>query len=206
MSAEWSTPTPLLIEMLVGYRAKGMTYAQIEAETQVAAAQAATMVREYLYENYGATSVAEQRLLQMRRLEAIISALWEQVIEQGDVMTEGKQTKNLLDTLNMITELLDLKKDRVKDEIVQLTRAQTELVHLVMSEVRVRMLDQILEMVASASTKGTAEEVRAAIRTRLASEFSTVFAEVTARAIEERGQDTVTASVGGDHGSQKIGD
>src|SRR5690606_17969204 len=138
-----------------------------EAETSIAAAWAATQINAYLFENYGATSVAEQRMLQMRRLDTIIGARWPQVIEHGDFLTEGKQTKNLLHTLNTITELLDLKKDRVKDEVVQLTRAQTELVHLVMSEVRVRMLESLMAVVAGIEPKGSAEEVKAAIRTRI---------------------------------------
>lgn len=200
-------PQHSTVEMLVSMRARGYTYAQIEAETSIDAAWAATQINAYLFENYGATSVAEQRMLQMRRLETIIGALWEQVIEQGDFLTEGKQTKNLLDTLNMITELLDLKKDRVKDEVVQLTRAQTELVHLVMSEVRVRMLESLMAVVAGIEPKGSAEEVKAAIRARIGAEFSTMFAEATERAIEAKGSQTTTVALGeAPHGEQRISD
>src|SRR5690606_6586022 len=176
--------------MLVSMRARGYTYAQIEAETSIDAAWAATQINAYLFENYGATSVAEQRMLQMRRLETIIGAPREQVIEQGDFLTEGKQTKNLLDTLNMLTELLYLKTDRVQDEVVQLTPAQTGQVHLVRSEVRVRMLASLMAVAAGIEPSGSAEEVQAAIRTRIGAEFSTMFADATARAIEAKGSET----------------
>src|SRR5690606_32360788 len=86
----------------------------------------------------------------------------------------------------MLTELLDLKKDRVKGEVVQLTRAQTELVHLVMSEVRARMLKSLMAVVAGIEPKGSAEEVNAAIRTRIGAEFSTMFAEATEPASEAK--------------------
>jgi hypothetical protein len=177
-------PQHSTVEMLVSMRARGYTYAQIEAETSIDAAWAATQINAYLFENYGATSVAEQRMLQMRRLETIIGALWEQVIEQGDFLTEGKQTKNLLDTLNMITELLDLKKDRVKDELVQLTRAQTDLVRAVLVEARLHILAELLELVQSLPGVGTAEEVKAVARQRLESGFSQIYAEASAKALE----------------------
>lgn len=176
-------PTTTLVDLLVGLRARGMTWAQIEAETEIDAERAATLVQEYLTSNYGATTVAEQRMLQLRRLEQIANALWDQVMS-GDRITEGKQTKNLLDTLNMITELLDLKKDRVRDELVQLTRAQTDLVRTVLIGARLSILDQLLDLVQSLPTNGTAEEFKALMRTRLEAGFSEIYAQASQQALE----------------------
>lgn len=176
-------PTHTLVDLLVGLRARGLTWAQIETETEIDAERAATLVQEYLTSNYGASTVAEQRMLQLRRLEQIANALWDQVMA-GDRITEGKQTKNLLDTLNMITELLDLKKDRVRDELVQLTRAQTDLVRTVLIGARLSILDQLLDLVQSLPTSGTAEEFKALMRTRLEAGFSEIYAEASAKALE----------------------
>lgn len=183
MSDEEYKPTTTLVDLLVGLRARGLTWAQIEAETEIDAERAATLVQEYLHSNYGAATVAEQRMLQLRRLEQIANALWDQVMA-GDRITEGKQTKNLLDTLNMITELLDLKKDRVRDELVQLTRAQTDLVRTVLIGARLSILDQLLDLVQSLPTSGTAEEFKALMRTRLEAGFSEIYAEASAKALE----------------------
>lgn len=176
-------PTTTLVDLLVGLRARGLTWAQIEAETEIDAERAATLVQEYLVSSYGASTVAEQRMLQLRRLEQIANALWDQVMS-GDRITEGKQTKNLLDTLNMITELLDLKKDRVRDELVQLTRAQTDLVRTVLVQARMEILQQLLEMVHTLPLSGTPEEMRAAFRVRLEAGFSQIYAEASAKALE----------------------
>lgn len=183
MPDEEYKPTHTLVDLLVGLRARGLTWAQIETETEIDAERAATLVQEYLTSNYGASTVAEQRMLQLRRLEQIANALWDQVMS-GDRITEGKQTKNLLDTLNMITELLDLKKDRVRDELVQLTRAQTDLVRTVLVQARMDILQQLLDMVHTLPLSGTPEEMRSAFRVRLESGFSQIYAEASARALE----------------------
>lgn len=176
-------PTHTLVELLVDLRARGKSWHQIEAETEIDAERAATIVHEYLTANYSATTVAEQRMLQLRRMEQVINAVWDQVMS-GDRITEGKQTKNLLDAINMVTDLLDLKKDRVKDELVQLTRAQTELVRTVLVEARLHILAELLELVQSLPSVGTAEEVKAVARQRLESGFSQIYAEASTKALE----------------------
>ena len=183
MSSDDYQPTHTLVDLLVGLRARGLTWAQIEAETEIDAERASVIVQEYLTSNYGASTVAEQRMLQLRRLEQIANALWDQVMS-GDRITEGKQVKNLLDTLNMITELLDLKKDRVRDELVQLTKAQTDLVRAVLVEARLHIQEELLELVQSLPSVGTAEEVKAVARQRLESGFSQIYAEASAKALE----------------------
>ena len=183
MSSDDYQPTHTLVDLLVGLRARGLTWAQIEAETEIDAERASVIVQEYLTSNYGASTVAEQRMLQLRRLEQIANALWDQVMS-GDRITEGKQVKNLLDTLNMITELLDLKKDRVRDELVQLTKAQTDLVRAVLVEARLHILAELLDLVQALPSVGTAEEVKAVARQRLESGFSQIYAEASAKALE----------------------
>ena len=94
MPDEEYKPTHTLVDLLVGLRARGLTWAQIETETEIDAERAATLVQEYLTSNYGASTVAEQRMLQLRRLEQIANALWDQVMA-GDRITEGKQAQGV---------------------------------------------------------------------------------------------------------------
>lgn len=187
-------PTTSLIELLVGLRARGRTWKQIEDETSIDAERASQLVHEYLVSSYGASTVAEQRMLQLRRLEQIVNALWDQVMH-GDALTEGKQTKNLLDTLNMITELLDLKKDRVRDELVQLTKAQTDLVRTILTGVRMELAERVLSEVMAVPVTGTADEVRGTIRSRVEAGFSGWYAEASQRALE--GEHSAVIKVGG---------
>jgi hypothetical protein len=188
-------PSTGLIELLVGLRARGKTWKQIEDETAIDAERASQLVQEYLVSSYGASTVAEQRMLQLRRMEHVVNALWDQVMT-GDQLTEGKQTKNLLDTLNMITELLDLKKDRVRDELVQLTRAQTDLVRTTLLGARIDILNSLLDMVQALPVKGTGEEVKATMRMQLEAGFSQMYADAATKALE--GDHSTVIKVGSD--------
>jgi hypothetical protein len=183
MSSDDYQPTHTLVDLLVGLRAKGMTWSQIEAETEIDAERASVIVQEYLTSNYGASTVAEQRMLQMRRIEMVIEAIWPQVMA-GDRITEGKQVKNLLDAMNMLTDLLDLKKDRVRDELVQLTKAQTDLVRTVLVGARMSLLEQLMDMVQTLPVTGTPEQVKHAMRQRLEAGFSQAYANASQKALE----------------------
>jgi len=182
--SQWIRDNPMMADTLVQMRVEGRVFTEIEAETGVDADTASQVVSAYLLDNYSVESVAEQRLLQLRRLEQIVGALWKQVME-GDFATEGKQTTNLINTLNSISDLLDLKKDRVRDEIVQLTRAQTEMVQACLDAARVHLLDSLLSMVASLPEDTDAAGIKDAMRTRLESAFSTVFADAASNGLRE---------------------
>lgn len=183
-AVRWIKDNPKMADRLVQLRVQGRTFSQIEAETGFDSAEIAEVVSTYLDENYSAETVAEQRLLQLRRLEQVVGALWSSVME-GDLATEGKQTTNLINTLNSITDLLDVKKDRIKDEIVQLTRAQTDIMHQTLAASRLHVLNGLLEMVAALPEQGSAADAKDAMRVRLESAFSRVFADAAAAGMRE---------------------
>lgn len=168
-----------LVDMLVGLRARGLNWYQIEKETGIDPAYAAMVVNDYLLSNYNRSSALEMRMLQLVRLESIVNALWPQVMS-GDLITEGKQTKNLIDTLTTITELMELKKDRLRDEQVELTRVQKDMVHTMLAGVRDQMLSFVEDRLARLP-RGDEEAVR--IRREIADGWAARFAEVATEAM-----------------------
>lgn len=115
-----------LAQVMVDLTAQGLTLAQVAAKVGLPEAVCHSRMSAYLENLATSMSVVEMRMLQLRRLEHIIGALWDQVMA-GDVLTQGRNVKNLIDVINQITELMDLKKDRLRDEQVRLTQAQTML-------------------------------------------------------------------------------
>lgn len=138
-----------LTEEMVNLRARGMTWAQIAARTGKAPAECAALVQDYLNSSYSVQTVIEWRMLQVRRLELIMNALWDQV-QDGDLLNEGRSTANLIKLIEQITELLDLKKDRLRDEQVRLTQAQTYLIIQTLDAVKINMLTTLLDFLPSA--------------------------------------------------------
>ena len=139
-----------LTEELVTLRAKGRTWAQIEVESGIPAAQAAVRVQDYLRNSYSDTSVTEARQMQIRRLEMLMGYLWEQV-EAGDFLTQGRNTTNLITVIQQVTELLDLKKDRLRDEQIRLTQEQGGLILIILQAVQAQLLNDVLGLLTEQS-------------------------------------------------------
>lgn len=116
-----------LAQTMVDFSARGMTLAQIAAKVGMEVPQVHQRMSRYLEDQATSLSVIQMRMLQLRRLERILDALDDQVMG-GDLLTQGRNVKNVLDTISQITDLMDLKKDRLRDEQVRLTQAQTLLV------------------------------------------------------------------------------
>lgn len=117
----------VLAQSMVDLAARGMTLAQIASKVGMSEAVAHERMSAYLESQATSMSVVQMRMLQLRRLERILDALDDQVMG-GDLLTQGRNVKNVLDTIREITDLMDLKKDRLRDEQVRLTQAQTALV------------------------------------------------------------------------------
>lgn len=205
-----------LTEKMVDLRASGASFAQIAVKTGYPAEECAARVHDYLTAAYSSTSVVEMRMLQVRRLEMIMNALWQQVM-QGDLVLEGKGAANLISAIDKVTELLDLKKDRLRDEQVQLTRAQSHLIMATLDQVRLEMLDRVLNMVKQSGAFTVSEGSEdseynehnehnehnsalsavngfRAIESVLTQSWDGVFAEVTERAMREN--ESVTIQMG----------
>lgn len=176
-----------LTEHMVEMRAAGHTFASIAGETGTPAAECANRVNEYLTRAYQSTSIIEMRMLQLRRSEMVINALWDQVMN-GDLVLEGKGATNILNAITQITDLMDLKKDRLRDEQVQLTRAQTHLIQAMLDSVRISMLDNVLTMVEAHKDNPLM------LIQQLSAQWDGVFAQHVERAMVEN--DSVTAQIG----------
>jgi hypothetical protein len=134
-----------LAQAMVDMSAQGMTLAQVAARVGMSEASCHQRMTSYLENQATSMSVVQMRMLQLRRMEQIIGALWDQVMS-GDLMTQGRNVKNMIDVIREITELMDLKKDRLRDEQVRLTQAQTQMVLAAVDAVRVGMLAKVVEI------------------------------------------------------------
>lgn len=175
--------TSPVTEKMVDDAASGMTWNEIAVKHGVEPAEAARRVHDYLQDSYTGTSTAHMRMMQLRRLEKVINALWEQVMN-GDVILEGKAGANVLTAINQITDLMDLKKDRLRDEQIRLTQAQTMLIMSTLDQVRVELLVRILEVLPP--------EARSAVT----SMWDQTFAELAASSMEANASATVEVGEG----------
>lgn len=161
-----------LAQVMVDYAAQGMTLAQIAARVGMDVEAVHERMTSYLENQATSMSIVQMRMLQLNRLERIIGALWQQVMD-GDLLTQGRNVKNMIDTIREITELMDLKKDRLRDEQVRLTQAQTQLVTTAIDAVRIGMLEKVVELLP--------EESRDAVEQMWHSAFPAMAADAIAR-------------------------
>lgn len=144
----------MLAEELTKLRAKGLTWAQIEVETGIPAVECAPIVNTYLRKAHSGTSVLEARQLQIMRLEMLMEMLYNQV-EDGDLLSQGRQTANLIATINQVTELLDLRKDRLRDEQIRVTQEQGGLILHILKVVEMNIIETVLQAMTDASIYNT---------------------------------------------------
>jgi hypothetical protein len=161
-----------LAQVMVDYAAQGMTLAQIAARVGMDIEAVHERMTTYLENQATSMSVTQMRMLQLSRLERIIGALWEQVMA-GDLLTQGRNVKNMIETIREITELMDLKKDRLRDEQVRLTQAQTQLVTASIEAIQVGMLERIVDILP--------EESREAVEHMWNTSFPAMAADAIAR-------------------------
>jgi hypothetical protein len=172
-----------LAQAMVDLSAQGMTLAQVAARVGLPEATVHQRMTTYLESQATSMSVVQMRMLQLRRMEHIIGALWEQVMA-GDLLTQGRNVKNLIDVIREITEMMDLKKDRLRDEQVRLTQAQTQMVLAAVDGVRMGMLEKVISLVGS----DRREEVE--------SMWNGSFAQFAADAIEANGAAVIQVGEG----------
>lgn len=161
-----------LAQVMVDYAAQGMTLAQISARVGMDIEAVHERMNAYLENQATSMSLVQMRMLQLARLERILGALWQQVMD-GDLLTQGRNAKNLIETVREITELMDLKKDRLRDEQIRLTRAQTQLVTTAIEAIQVGMLEKVVELLP--------EESREAVEQMWGEVFPAMAADAIAR-------------------------
>lgn len=175
--------TDSLAQAMVDMTAQGMTLAQVSARVGMPEAVCHARMSAHLENLATSVSVVQMRMIQLRRLEHIIGALWDQAMA-GDLMTQGKNVKNLIDVINQITELMDLKKDRLRDEQVRLTQAQTQMVLAAVDAVRMGMLEKVIALVG---------EER---REEVVSMWHGSFSELAAQAVEKNAEAVIQVGSG----------
>jgi hypothetical protein len=145
----------------------------------------------------------EARQMQIRRLEMLMGYLWEQV-EAGDFLTQGRNTTNLITVIQQVTELLDLKKDRLRDEQIRLTQEQGGLILIILQAVQSAVMNDVLNLltaqsVYNADTGKRGIEDITGFRTALERDFGGWFASAADKALEESGSDSNSATAGMAH-------
>lgn len=168
---------------VVKLRLRGMPPEQIAQQTGLTLEEVNTFFRTFLTNNYSDLGEVELRLTQLARLESMVGMLWN-TVEAGDQFTEGKQTANMIKVIEAINELMGLHRDPLKEAQVQLTKAQTELVHLVMTELRGQLLIQLMDGVRGAlEAEGVGATASEIIRTLVETSYPKWYAEAYDRSI-----------------------
>lgn len=176
--------TDSLAQVMVDLAARGMTLAQISAKVGLPEPVCHERMTGFLENQATGMSVVQMRMLQLRRLERILDALDDQVMG-GDLLTQGRNVKNIIDTIREITELMDLKKDRLRDEQVRLTQAQTALVLRSLGVPQRVLLGELME--------GWIEESR---QEEFAEFWNQRFPELAAQGVEENAEALVQMGSG----------
>lgn len=176
---------------VVRLRLRGTQPQAVADELGLTVEEVHTFFREFLERNYTDLGEVEMRLTQLARLESMVNMLWS-TVEAGDQLSEGRQTANMLKVIEEINKLLGLHRDPLRDAQVQLTKVQTELVHLVMTELRTRMLTQVMQGVRGIlDAEDMPEQVSEAITIAVDSSWSEWFSSAydvsikTVKQIEE---------------------
>lgn len=176
---------------VVRLRLRGTQPQAVADELGLTVEEVHTFFREFLERNYTDLGEVEMRLTQLARLESMVNMLWS-TVEAGDQLSEGRQTANMLKVIEEINKLLGLHRDPLRDAQVQLTKVQTELVHLVMTELRTRMLTQVMQGVRGIlDAEDMSEQVTEAITIAVDSSWSEWFSSAydvsikTVKQIEE---------------------
>lgn len=173
---------------VVRLRLRGTQPQAVADELGLTVEEVHTFFREFLQRNYTDLGEVEMRLTQLARLESMVNMLWS-TVEAGDQLSEGRQTANMLKVIEEINKLLGLHRDPLRDAQVQLTKVQTELVHLVMTELRTRMLTQVMQGVRGIlDAEDTSEQVTEAITVAVDSSWSEWFSsayDVSIKAVKQ---------------------
>ncbi len=184
MATEQGEPVDSLAQAMVDLSARGMTLAQIAAKVGLEVSTVHERMTSFLENQATSMSIVQMRMLQLRRLEGIMNAIDRQVMG-GDLLTQGRNVKNLIDVIREVTELMDLKKDRLRDEQVRLTQAQTALVLRSIGVPQQVLLAEILESWVS---EERADDFRTFWNQR--------FPELAARGVEENMEAMVQVGAG----------
>lgn len=165
-------------------RLKGISPEMVAEDLGLSVVEVNSFFRSFLTTNYSDLGEVELRLTQLARLDSMISMLWD-TVQAGDTFTEGRQTANMLKVIEELNKLMGLHRDPLREAQVQLTKAQTELVHLVMTEMRGQMLTKVQAGVREIADRESLDETaREQLSIQVDSSWSKWYAEAYAVAVK----------------------
>lgn len=130
---------------VVKLRVRGKDFPEIaDALNLISAERAREIFFEYMRKAYANSSPEEMRFLQLKRMESLVDILWG-TVKEGDVISEGRQTANLIKIIEEINKLMGLHRDPLLEAQVKLTEAQIDLVYQTMALMRAEMLQRALD-------------------------------------------------------------
>lgn len=130
---------------VVKLRVRGKDFPEIaDALNLISAERAREIFFEYMRKSYANSSPEEMRFLQLKRMESLVDILWG-TVKEGDVVSEGRQTANLIKIIEEINKLMGLHRDPLLEAQVKLTEAQIDLVYQTMALMRAEMLQRALD-------------------------------------------------------------
>lgn len=165
---------------------RGRPLSRIAEDLGITPEEAHEVWREHLRDNYSPWSDIELRYLTLARLERMVDLLWDQVAA-GDYASEGRQTANLIKVIERVQELMALNKDPLAEAQVELTKAQTQLLHGMLVEMRTMLLLKVVETLQSLELT---ENQRETLVTLVESQWSAWYHEASQEALAmTRGQE-----------------
>lgn len=130
---------------VVKLRVRGKDFPDIADRLNLVSAERAREIFfEYMRKSYANSSPEEMRFLQLKRMESLVDILWG-TVKEGDLVTEGRQTANMIKIIEEINKLMGLHRDPLLEAQVKLTEAQIDLVYQTMALMRAEMLQRALD-------------------------------------------------------------
>lgn len=159
---------------------RGRSMASIAERMDITPEEVHEIWRQHLAENYSPWTEIEMRYLSLARMERLLDILWTQV-EAGDFATEGKQTTNVIKVIDQINELMALNKDPLAEAQIELTKAQTNLIHGLLTQLRVDLMANVIELVQQLNLEDHQLE---AVRTQIESSWSSWYHQAAQQALQ----------------------
>lgn len=169
---------------VVKLRVRGKDFDEIAAELSLNSTERA---REIFFDamrrSYANSSPEELRFLQLKRMESLVDTLWD-TVKQGDLVSEGRQTANLIKIIEEINKLMGLHRDPLVEAQVRLTEVQIEMIYQTMALMRAEMLQRALDGLRPVTDQLEATDSER-VRVALESSWADWHQESMARAIEQ---------------------
>lgn len=175
-------------DAMVDMMAKGLTLGRIAAKVGLPVPVCHERIQARLESMDSNMSMVQMRMLQLHRLQLVMPRLFEMAEDQvhgAESLAQSKNIKTLIELIREVTDLMDLKKDRLREEQVRLTQAQTQMILTCVDFLRVQMLQKVKEALATGGGFDAVESI-----------WESAFSEAAATAIESNSAAVVQVGKG----------